>query len=167
MHCNEIRKQLLAYVQGELTSNRRTMLRHHLQQCMGCRALLAELDPIAAAVLKSIETPRVPESLKRSVMLQARMKQWDSAEVIWHPILWWQMATVTMRSTAVLMMMMVLGLGTFMGMSTATHDLSDTMNSSPSINNLYAFSVLGDIPDASLASSYLNLVTPQVQRNQR
>ncbi len=168
MHCNDMSKQLAGYARGEIPQKKRIAVLRHLQQCAACRARLADLDTIAAALLKAPETPAAPERLARNVMQQARLQSRQTTEVTLGPIAWWRTATVAMRSAAVLALLFGLGLGSLMG-TTASPPLVASRNLEPApqgMNSLQAFRVLGDLPDASLAASYINLLGLETQRTE-
>lgn len=165
MHCNDMSKQLTGYARGEISQPKRLAMQRHLQQCAACRARLADLDPVAAALLKAPETPPAPERLAHHLMQQARLRSRQTAVATLGPIAWWRTATVAMRSAAMLALMLGLGLGGFLGATANSARVNEQPMESAShgMKNLYAFGVLGDFPNTSLAASYLSLLSQDTQ----
>jgi hypothetical protein len=49
-HCEEIRQNISAFVDGELTKSERSIVEGHLRECGGCRDRLAELSRVVSMV---------------------------------------------------------------------------------------------------------------------
>lgn len=70
MSCKEKGQLLHAYVDGELELAAALELEDHLQSCAACRASLARLDALRAALRRHVEADGAPASLRER--LQAR-----------------------------------------------------------------------------------------------
>ncbi|MDY6878043.1 MAG: zf-HC2 domain-containing protein [Chloroflexota bacterium] len=71
MRCLDVQMQLQAYVDGELSPKRVTLLEQHLAGCDGCRAELARLQ----AVVVALETwPLVDEPDQLTARVMARVR---------------------------------------------------------------------------------------------
>jgi anti-sigma factor RsiW len=71
MRCFEVQVELEAYVDGELSPERTALLEQHLAGCEGCRAELARLQAVVAA-LESWPLVTEPAELTARVMAQVR-----------------------------------------------------------------------------------------------
>jgi anti-sigma factor RsiW len=71
MRCFEVQGELEAYVDGELSRERTALLEQHLAGCEGCRAELARLGAVVAA-LESWPLVAEPAELTARVMAQVR-----------------------------------------------------------------------------------------------
>jgi anti-sigma factor RsiW len=71
MCCFEVQVELEAYVDGELSPERTALLEQHLAGCEGCRAELARLQAVVAA-LESWPLVAEPAELTARVMAQVR-----------------------------------------------------------------------------------------------
>ena len=72
MHCLDVQVELEAYVDGELSPERTALLEQHLAGCEGCRAELARLQEVVAA----LETwPLVVEPAQLTDRVMARVRQ--------------------------------------------------------------------------------------------
>jgi predicted anti-sigma-YlaC factor YlaD len=71
MRCFDVQVELEAYVDGELSPERRALLEGHLAGCEGCRAELARLEAVVAA----LETwPLVAEPAQFTEGVMARVR---------------------------------------------------------------------------------------------
>jgi anti-sigma factor RsiW len=73
MRCFEVQGELEAYVDGELSRERTALLEQHLASCEGCRAELARLRAVVAA-LESWPLVAEPAELTARVMAQVRLR---------------------------------------------------------------------------------------------
>jgi anti-sigma factor RsiW len=71
MRCFDVHVELEAYVDGELSPERTALLERHLASCKGCRAELARLQAVVAA-LESWPLVNEPAELTARVMAQVR-----------------------------------------------------------------------------------------------
>ena len=73
---------LLAYQDGELTSEKRARVQAHLDQCWKCRASLASLEQQAHALAELFEDGSFPEPralVETKLTLQRRVSQYEEA----------------------------------------------------------------------------------------
>lgn len=73
MRCFDVQVELEAYVDGELSPERTALLEQHLAGCEGCRAELARLQAVVAA-LESWPLVAEPAQLTARVIAQVRQR---------------------------------------------------------------------------------------------
>jgi hypothetical protein len=73
MRCFDVQVELEAYVDGELSQERTALLEQHLAGCEGCRAELARLQAVVAA-LESWPLVAEPAELTARVMARVRTR---------------------------------------------------------------------------------------------
>lgn len=162
MHCHEIRNQLAAYAEGQLSPGERECVQVHLHECVSCRAALAHFDKVAA-VLVYAERPSVPAGLTAKVMAAARNRQPEKATADWSPLRWWQVAAAPMRVAAAGAVLAGLILGVILEGTLRVDTAPETgleIRTDTELVSTYALISLGDTPGGSLADGYLNLVSP-------
>jgi len=77
MNCSDTRKQLTAYLDGELDADRGTVVRGHLRTCEACRDI-AEREAVLRDGLRKLEAVDPPASLWANV--QAKLADAEVAE---------------------------------------------------------------------------------------
>jgi TonB family protein len=84
MNCEEIRNNLSAYIDDELGSKERKMVKAHLQRCDGCRMLYEQLVKVGSLV-RNME--RFAADEKQVMAIISRAKQTETApEIAWFPV---------------------------------------------------------------------------------
>jgi predicted anti-sigma-YlaC factor YlaD len=73
MRCFDVQMELEAYVDGELSSERTALLKRHLAGCEVCRAELARLQAVVAA-LETWPSVAEPAQLTARVMAEVRQR---------------------------------------------------------------------------------------------
>jgi hypothetical protein len=81
MRCFDVQVELEAYVDGELSQERAALLERHLAGCEGCRAELARLQAVVAA-LETWPLVAEPAQLTARVMAQVRQRPGVSAACV-------------------------------------------------------------------------------------
>lgn len=161
MHCHEIRNQLAACAEGQLSPGVRERVQVHLHECASCWAALARLDKVAAAFMYA-ERPPVPAGLTAKVMAAARNRQPEIATDDWSPLKWWQMAAAPMRVAAAGAVLAGLILGVFMEETLHVDTAPQAgleFRADTQLVSTYALISLGDTPGDLLADGYLELVS--------
>ncbi len=78
MNCNEVRESLSAFLDNELSTNEKTLLQSHLDECTGCQKELEELQKVAVQ-LSSLEEVVPPASFRNELF--AKLEEGLSKEV--------------------------------------------------------------------------------------
>jgi mycothiol system anti-sigma-R factor len=68
LSCEEVLKQLFAYVDQELDSERRAEIDHHMEQCRGCYSR-AEFEKRLKERIMETGSSETPERVRRRVQL--------------------------------------------------------------------------------------------------
>ncbi len=154
--CVRIRRQLGAYLDEELSRNRRTAVERHLVKCRSCRAAVESLRRLGRA-LQAMEAPPAGSNLTSRIMAEARERQNTSTEpgVIRLPR-GLGSRTWAFRIAAAAVLAFGLTAGSYMGWSAGRSRAPAAQDDPLSAYNL---DYLGDAPDGSLASSYLALAS--------
>ena len=99
--CRSIQRDLSAYVDGELTGTRRTVLEAHLRDCPGCRAQAAELQQLAQGVAALPSLPVPPSFLGevRQKIAAGHGRLWG--RLLFQPV-WWKVPLEAIALVAVL-----------------------------------------------------------------
>ena len=156
--CVRIRRQLGAYLDEELSRNRRTAVDRHLATCRSCRAALESLRRLGR-VLQAVEVPPAGSNLTSRIMAQARERQNVSTEpgvIRLHHGAGSTSRTWTFRIAAAAVLAFGLTAGSYMGWS-AGRSMTPTAQVDPL--KAYNLDYLGDAPQGSLTGSYLALAS--------
>lgn len=65
--CDELRRELSAFLDGELSAEKAVRLARHLERCDECRARY-ESEKAAVKRLKAVREPPVPPELRRRII---------------------------------------------------------------------------------------------------
>ncbi len=157
--CLGIRRQLSAYLDGELSLKRRTAVERHLVRCRSCHAALESLRRLERS-LQVIEVPPVGPDLTWRIMTEARKRRDAHGEPSVISLHRGSSASRTwvFRGAAAAMLVFGLAVGSYMGWS-AKRSTSQVMTAQTDRLDAYKLDYLGDAPDGSLASSYLALAS--------
>lgn len=71
MKCDEVRKRLSRFLDGELNVREKELVSRHIEQCPGCRQELAALEA-DRAILRTAQMPETPAYLVTRVMAEVR-----------------------------------------------------------------------------------------------
>ena len=157
--CSRVRRQLGAYLDGELSPKNRTAMERHLAQCGSCQAALESFHRLERA-LRVVEVSPSPPNLAWRVMAKARERQNTEMERnvirLGHrlaPSRPW-----AFRVAAAAVLVFGLAAGSYMGRS-----MSQTVTARTAVQtsplDAYNLDYLSDAPDGSLAGSYLALAS--------
>ncbi|MEW6366022.1 MAG: zf-HC2 domain-containing protein [Acidobacteriota bacterium] len=103
MNCTEMRSELSAYIDGELSATARTEVEAHLQACQECRG---ELDSFQAMDLDFQEhLPRLDPDPSLFVRFQSMLDR-----AVPRRLSWWKLGWIT-AATAAATLMVLLGVG--------------------------------------------------------
>ncbi len=154
MDCRDARRQVTEYAAGRLAPDAWHAMREHLRGCQECRQVLGRVDSLAGLAARLPDAP-VPVDLSRHLLAAARARQAARA-IEWNPLLWWRMASLSLRWAT-----LTLGLiGLLLGGATASVVWSgaspDPWVAADPLER-HAIDYLADAPDGSLAGSYLAL----------
>lgn len=157
--CVGIRRQLSAYLDGELSPQRRTAVERHLVRCRSCRATLESLRRLERP-LQAVEIPPVGPDLAWRIVAEARKRRNARGEPSVIPLHRGSSASRTwaFRGAAAAVLVFGLGLGSYMGWS-AKRSTAQVMTAQVDSLDAYNLDYLGEAPDGSLASSYLALAS--------
>ena len=157
--CSRVRRQLGAYLDGELSPKNRAVVERHLMRCRPCRTALESLHRLERA-LQIAEVPPAPLSLAWRIMAKARERQNTEMERnvirLGHRLAISRPWAFKVAAAAVL----VFGLaaGSYMGRS-----VSQTVTAQMAVQAdplaVYNLDYLADAPEGSLADSYLALAS--------
>ena len=156
MDCLEVRRNLRAFVTGELRPDAWAEASGHLHDCPGCREALRRIDGLAGLLAECADPP-APADLARNVMAAARRQAPAVGAGNWSPRRWWREAPIVLRWATLGVGVVGLALGVVVG--TATLPVSGATAGVP-VDPLesHAVDYLEDAPDGSLARSYLTLL---------
>ena len=158
MNCQDMQNRISDYLDSRLSRAERDLVKTHLIECPSCRAMLAEIDPVAS-VLVLADSPTVPSNLTTSIMAAAHKRLRHQQSAYWNPLSWWRLAPVSMQAAAVGVLVIGLGLGFVLGNSTAKSTESETaIASQEDPLEVYQLDYFGDAPSGSLADAYLDLI---------
>lgn len=164
MRCQDIHDQLVVYAEGRLAPAARETFRRHLQTCSGCRAALARVDELAGLVATLADVPppdgladRVMAAAKARTRLEPARNQPLGSSDDWNPLHWWREATRTLRWSTAAMALAGLVLGMVVGRQ-ALQPSPGAVGTSADPLAAHAIDYLADMPDGSLAGSYLALL---------
>ncbi len=65
--CEELQRELSAYLDGALSAEKAARLARHLEECGACRARY-ESEQAVVARLKQVKAPPVPPELRRRIL---------------------------------------------------------------------------------------------------
>lgn len=157
--CLRVRRQLGAYLDGELSPKGQTAVERHLLRCRPCHAALERLRRLEDA-LQIAEVPPAPPSLAGQIMAKAREHQLTGTVPnvirLGHTFAPSQPWAFKIAAAAVL----VFGLaaGSYMGRSVSQSATARTAGpADPRV--VYNLDYLADAPEGSLADSYLALAS--------
>lgn len=161
--CSKVRRQLSAYLDGELSPKNRTVVERHLMRCQPCRTALESLRSLERA-LQSAKVPPAPPSLAWQIVAKARELQ--NAKVERHVICFGRrLATPrpwAFKVAAAAVLVFGLTVGSYMGWSVG-RSMSQSVTAQAAVQadplDAYNLDYLSDAPDGSLAGSYLALAS--------
>jgi mycothiol system anti-sigma-R factor len=70
--CREVLEEVYLYLDGEVDSSRRDLIREHLDECAPCLRKFGLEQAVKVLVARSCGRDRAPESLRISVLTQLR-----------------------------------------------------------------------------------------------
>ena len=157
--CSRVRRQLGAYLDGELSPKNRAVVERHLVHCQPCRIALESLHRLERT-LQSAEVPPAPPSLAWQIMAKARERQNTEAErnVI---RLGHRLATPrpwAFKVAAAAVLVFGLAAGSYMGRSVSQTVTAQTAVQADPLA-VYNLDYLADAPEGSLAFTYLALAS--------
>lgn len=88
MQCNEVQWILEEFLEGEVESQRKQLIRAHLKACHVCRQELLIAQDIAK-VLKNLPEPQIPEDLYDSIASRYENEKRRGRVRVWEPITSW------------------------------------------------------------------------------
>lgn len=88
MQCNEVQWILEEFLEGEIESQRKQLIRAHLKACHVCRQELLIAQDIAK-VLKNLPEPQIPEDLYDSIASRYENEKRRLRVRVWEPITSW------------------------------------------------------------------------------
>jgi anti-sigma factor RsiW len=155
--CLKVRRQLSAYLDGELSPKNRTAVERHLARCRACGVALESLRRLARA-LEIVQVLPAPPSLAGQIMAKARDRQSVGRE---RNAIRPGRRTVTsrpwvLRVAAAAVVVFGLAAGSYMGRSVSQTATARTAAQADPLA-LYNLDYLADAPEGSLADSYLAL----------
>jgi anti-sigma factor RsiW len=157
--CLRVRRQLNAYLDGELSPKSRTAVERHLVRCKSCRSVWESLNRLGQA-LQVVEVPPVPPSLTWQIMAKAREDQ--NTEMERNVIrLGHRLATPrpwAFKVAAAAVLVFGLAVGSYTGRSVSQTVTAQTAVQADPLA-VYNLDCLADAPSGSLADSYLTLVS--------
>jgi anti-sigma factor RsiW len=158
MDCKDIKSKLGNYTGGRLPREGHNQVRAHLRACPLCRAALAEIDPVAAVLLQA-DPPPVPCDLAGRILAAARDRICPESTANWNPVAWLRLASIPVRVAAALMLFFGITAGLKLGTNVNDSQNQVTISENDPLN-VYQISYIADLPEGSLADSYLNLIEP-------
>lgn len=165
MTCDRVRTRLSAYVDQELSAGLTKEVELHLPSCESCRHELARLQKLAF-VLAANPLPPVPVDLAERILRQSQMPRTVHRRIHIPRMVWWNTMPGYMRAAAVVVLMVGLTAGTFMGLSVSPRDNSPlaaiAVQDSALTSSLH-LDIFSDSPSGSPAEAYLAMATPSVQ----
>jgi anti-sigma factor RsiW len=157
--CVRVQRQLGAYLDGELSPTKRTVVGRHLVKCRSCRIALESLQRLERT-LQTVEVPPAGPNLTWRIMTEARERQ--NARVKPGVIRLHQGSSASrtwaFRIAAAAVLGFGLVVGSYMGWSAGRSTSQAAIAQSDSLD-AYNLDYLGDAPDGSLAGSYLALAS--------
>jgi len=161
--CVRIRRQLSAYLDGELSPKRRTAVERHLVQCGACHAALESLRRLERS-LQAIKVPPVEPDLAWRIVAEARKRRNAQGEPSVIPLHRGSSASRAwvFRGAAAAVLVFGLAVGSYMGWTGGrSSSQAVTARTVAPADPLGAYNLdyLSDAPDGSLAGSYLALAS--------
>jgi anti-sigma factor RsiW len=120
MDCEEIQARLNAYVDGELSPERRREVDQHLGACQGCRARIESLLQLGIA-LHDLQVPPVPEGFAARLGKVAERRAFRESQrksgrrLRSGPVQWFAALSVPMRAAACGAVLLAFLLGSVLG----------------------------------------------------
>ena len=154
MNCQTIQSKLNRYLDGELSVRERHQVEEHLADCASCRDELERLRSAAVALAAVPQPPDIPAGFADRTVARARKQRTADRRIL----TFWPSFSPALRFAAAAMVVLGISLGTLM-----SRDLVQDRNAATNVaaTELEASDELdyftGDIPDGSLADSYLAL----------
>ena len=157
--CSKVRRQLGAYLDGELSPKSRTAMERHLAQCRSCQGALESFHRLERA-LRVVEVPPAPPSLARQIMAKARERQDTEME---RNVIRLGRGLPTFRPwafrvAAAAVLVFGLAAGSYMGRSVSQTVTAQTAAQADPLA-VYNLDYLADAPEGSLAFTYLALAS--------
>jgi anti-sigma factor RsiW len=157
MHCKDVQGQLKAFASSQVPVDTRQRIQAHLTECAACRTALGRIDPVAG-VLAGVQTPPIPPGFAARVMTAAQRRSQAEPVPAWNLLRWWRLASAPMHLAAAAVLVVGLTAGLMMGWTVAPSvgRMASAGQSDPL--STYQLDVLSEVPEGSLAGSYLTLV---------
>jgi len=161
--CLRFRRQLGAYLDGELSQKSRTAVDRHLVRCRSCHTVLESLHRLGRA-LQTVEVPSAGPNLAWRIMAKARERQNTEME---RSVIRLGRGSPTSRPwafkiAAAAVLVFGLAAGSYMGWS-AERSMPQAVTAQTAVQadplDAYNLDYLSDAPDGSLAGSYLALAS--------
>src|SRR5437879_964431 len=164
MHCANVRKQLSAYLDGELPVQLRVEIAAHLQHCQACLADLAKPRQLGD-LIGAVSFAKVPEGFAGRVISEARRRIVSpprAERASFQLIRRWRSIPLTQRAAAAAVLIIGLSTGLFMGWQTGSNHSAQALTLAPHVEDpvaVYNLDFLGTGPNGSLPRVYLSLVS--------
>jgi anti-sigma factor RsiW len=160
--CDRIRNQLGAFADRELSATERSAVEEHLRSCEKCREEMARLERLASTVQESV-IPEVPAGLAARIVARGQTQLASPKPRRLLHIDWWEALPSTMRAAAVIVLMVGLSVGTWLGWNSAgvtrVPMVAATVPDPDPASSIHA-DYLSDSPGGSPAEVYLTLAAP-------
>ena len=164
MNCEQVRKNLNAYMDAELPGATGEKIALHLQTCRDCSKVFSRLQNLTN-VLEEVSIPEVPKGFADRVFAHAHerstsVKSKQRTHVSFSR--WWSSEFLTaQRAAAAAVLISGLTLGALMGLDTWRSPVMQSVGKSQMAQvkavDIYNLDYLTDIPKGSLADAYLTL----------
>ncbi|MFP4533490.1 MAG: zf-HC2 domain-containing protein [Desulfobacterales bacterium] len=161
--CIKCRKQLNAYLDGELEDKKRAAVERHLAVCPSCRMVLQSLQDLEPALLAA-DVPAAPWDLTSRILAAARAGRRGGVEKSSRrrtekrlPPGW------ALKGASAVALIVGLTMGAYMGwqsfgMESAAQSRITASVDMPADNLLYAYDAMGAAPSDSIEAAVLSLV---------
>ncbi len=164
MRCPSVRKQLQAYLDGELPPQAKAALDHHLQSCSACQQIVLRGRQLASLVTETFAPP-IPESFPERLLARASRQMAEArptATPLGNRSSRRLVASVAMRVAAAVVLVVGLGVGMLLGGQTGRRAAGRTFVRSTAAQDpvsLYNLDYLSGVPEGSFTQAYLSLVS--------
>ena len=159
MRCRDVTGRLEGYMSGALPAAVQAEVASHLRACETCRQALV-FDRRFVALVAGLQTPAIPEDFAERVMARARRSA-DTDGAARRPWRWYRSSSRWMRIAAAVVLAAGLVLGGLLGRRAApTSGQRPSVRAAARMDELaqYNLDVLNDVPEGSLADTYLALL---------
>jgi anti-sigma factor RsiW len=157
--CDKIRNELDAFAGRELSEKRKAVVEEHLRSCEECRRELAKLERLAA-ILHADSIPEVPANLAARIAAHGKSQLAQSKRAHLPRIYWWDAMPALTRAAAVLVMLVGLGAGAWLGLKVAANShaqIAVVASEEADIAASTHADYLSDSPSGSTANVYMAL----------